>query len=129
MTTCLKHADPTFAVSDVGATMRWYEEYLGFTAVPYPDEEPYEFARLHRDGVEILLQRVQGYHKPNLYHLKEIGAWDAFIEVQGVRELYEAIRNRVHVMVPLAREVQGDLEFEVTDPNGYVLVFSEMSQE
>ena len=129
MATCLKHADPAFAVSDVGATMRWYETHLGFKGEPFPNAEPYEFARLHRDGVEILLQRVEGYNKPNLYHLREIGAWDAFIEVQGVRELYESIRDNVHIMVPLAREIQGDLEFEVTDPNGYVLVFSEMSEK
>ncbi len=57
----IKAAVPTFLVSDVASTARWYSEHLGFrTAGTFPPQEPYAY---------------------------------------------------------------GDWEFEVRDPNGYVLMF------
>ena len=54
---------PVFAVSDISATIRWYEEQLGFIGDPFPDNEPYVFAILRRDNIEIMLQRIEGYEK------------------------------------------------------------------
>ena len=45
---------PCFPVADVGATVRWYEEHLGFRSYPFPKTEPYAFASLVRDEVEIM---------------------------------------------------------------------------
>ena len=30
---------PVFAVADIGATIRWYEEQLGFILDPFPAQE------------------------------------------------------------------------------------------
>jgi hypothetical protein len=46
-----------FSVADVGATMRWYQEQLGFHCDPFPQAEPYLFAILFRDEMEIMLVR------------------------------------------------------------------------
>ena len=54
------------------------------------------------------------------------GVWDAYIRITGVKELFEAIRNEVTILLPLRQQSYGDWEFEVKDPNGYVLVFSEL---
>ena len=52
----LKAAVPTFLVADVGATARWYAETLGFRiAGTVPAREPYVYASLQRDGVELML--------------------------------------------------------------------------
>src|SRR5437867_280777 len=64
---------PTFAVADVTATVRWYERHLGFTSYPFPRQEPYVFASLCRDGVEIMLMRVRGYSKPDVAALRPEG--------------------------------------------------------
>ena len=117
---------PCFLVSDVGATMRWYEERLGFSSYPFPKTGPYAFAILIRDGVEIMLQRNEGYQKPDLYSLRDGGVWDAYFRMQGVKDLYELVRERVQILRPLEKQFYGDWEFEVQDPNGYVLVFSEL---
>ncbi|MEP6922408.1 MAG: hypothetical protein ABI967_14890 [bacterium] len=58
---------PCFSVADVGATINWYENELGFTCLPFPKNEPYVFAIMARNGTEIMLQRVDGFVKPNLY--------------------------------------------------------------
>jgi uncharacterized glyoxalase superfamily protein PhnB len=68
---------------------------------------------------------VEGYAKPNLYQLRPGGVWDAYIRVTEVKDIYEAVRDKVEVIQPLHRQLYGQTEFEVKDPNGYVLVFSE----
>ena len=116
-----------FPVADISATIKWYEEQLGFTGDPFPDREPYVFGILRRDDIEIFLQRVEGYQKPDLYTKRPGGVWDAYIRVEGVKDLYEEVREAVTVVQPLRLQPYGNWEFEVKDPNGYILVFSEPS--
>jgi len=116
-----------FPVADISSTIKWYEEELGFDADPFPDREPYVFAILRRDDIEIFLQRVEGYQKPDLYSTRPGGVWDAYLRVEGVRDLYEEVREALTIVQPLRRQPYGNWEFEVKDPNGYILVFSEAS--
>lgn len=115
---------PVFAVADVGATMNWYQTKLGFWSDPFPESEPYVFAILFRDHIEIMLQLIENYQKPDVYGLRAGGVWDAYIRTAGVKELYEAVKNEVTIVKPLRQQPYGAWEFEVSDPNGYVLVFS-----
>jgi len=117
----------TFPVSDIESTIRWYESELGFTAYPFPQTPPYVFAIVSRDTVEIMFQRVPGYQKPDLYRERAGGVWDAYIRMEGVKEFYESLKDRVEIILPLRQQPYGDWEFEVRDPNGYVLVFSELT--
>lgn len=118
---------PCFPVADIGATIRWYEEQLGFTGDPFPESEPYVFAIVSRDDIEIMLQRVRGYEKPDLYNSRRGGVWDAYFRVEGVRDLFESVRDEATIVRQLRKQPYGNWEFEVRDPNGYVLVFSEPS--
>jgi uncharacterized glyoxalase superfamily protein PhnB len=122
----LRSAAPCFPVSDVGKTVRWYEEFLGFTSCPFPEHEPYVFAIMSRDSVEIMLQRMVGYEKPDIYGTRPGGVWDAYIRMKGVKEFFNQVRERVESLMPLRKQPYGAWEFEVKDPNGYVLVFSEI---
>ena len=122
----LSSAAPCFAVANVGETIRWYEELLGFEGHRFPQHEPHVFGILVRDRIEIMLQRVVGYQKPDLYSSRDGGVWDAYIRMRGVREFYDSIKDRVEIIRPLQQQFYGDWEFEVKDPNGYVLVFSEL---
>ena len=117
---------PCFSVADISQTISWYQQHFGFTVHPFPKSEPYVFAILARDGVEIMLQRVEGYEKPDDYARRSGGVWDAYIRVVGVKELFESVQDKVTIIRTLRQEPYGDWEFEVKDPNGYVLVFSEL---
>jgi uncharacterized glyoxalase superfamily protein PhnB len=121
----LNRAAPTFPVADVDATIRWYETHLGFTSYPFPEKPPYVFASIYRDDVEIMFQRIDGYQKPDLYRLRSGGVWDAYIRMEGVKDFYETVKDRVEIQMTLRQQSYGDWEFEVKDPNGYILVFSE----
>jgi catechol 2,3-dioxygenase-like lactoylglutathione lyase family enzyme len=117
--------NPCFPVADVAATIRWYEQHLGFTGDPFPQHEPFVFGILRRDGVEIMLQRVPGYEKPNLYDSRSGGVWDAYLRIRGINELYEAVKHKLDIKQPLRKQPYDLWEFEVMDLNGYILVFSE----
>ena len=119
----LRSAAPTFLVSDVGTTAEWYEKQLGFIASFAPKEPPYFYASLCRDHVEIMLLRLEGYHKPVVE--RPTGHWDVYIRMQGVREFYDAVQQTTPIKMELVKQPYGDCEFEIVDPNGYVLVFSE----
>lgn len=121
----LRKVAAVFPVADICATIKWYEERLGFTGDPFPDCEPYVFGILRRDDVEIFLQRIVRYEKPDLYNKRSGGVWDAYISVEGIRDLYDSVREKVTIVQPLRQQPYGNWEFEVKDPNGYILVFSE----
>ena len=116
----------TFPVDDIETTIRWYESELGFTAYPFPETPPHVFAIVSRDSVEIMFQRLPGYQKRDLYHQRAGGVWDAYIRMEGVKQFSESLKDKVDIILPLRQQPYGDWEFEVKDPNGYVLVFSEL---
>jgi predicted enzyme related to lactoylglutathione lyase len=118
-------ASPCFPVADIGATIGWYEQRLGFRGESFPETEPYQFGFIERDDLVIMLQRLEGYQKPDLYSRRGDGVWDAYIRVTGLKEFYDSVRDRVTILSPLRLKFYGAWEFEVKDPNGYVLVFSE----
>jgi len=121
----LESSAACFPVADVGATIRWYEEQLGFKSFPFPQNPPYVFGILQRDGIEIFLQLVDNYQKPDLSKSRGGGVWDVYIRMRGVKDLYNDVKDKLEIVMPLRKQPYGDWEFEVKDPNGYVLVFSE----
>ena len=80
---------------------------------------------IRRDDVEIMLQGIEGYQKPDLYSQRSGGVWDVYFRMEGVKEFYEMTKDLVEIVQPLRRQPYGMWEFEVKDPNGYVLVFAE----
>jgi catechol 2,3-dioxygenase-like lactoylglutathione lyase family enzyme len=117
-------AVPTFLAADVAATVRWYVEKLGFTlAGSFPAQEPFAYASLVRGRAEIMLLSMPDYRKTDLSAQRPAGIWDAYLRTSGVRALYDAWRGEPFIHMPLKRQPYGNWEFEVRDPNGYLLVF------
>lgn len=115
---------PTFLVADVAATARWYADELGFAiGGAFPDRAPHAYASIHRGAAEIMLLALEGYRKPDLSARRPEGLWDVYVRVDGVGALYETLRSRPFIQMHLKQQPYGDREFEVRDPNGYVLVF------
>ena len=123
----LRSVTPVFLVDDIAATMEWYKANLGFEGDAVPKPPPHNFGILRRDDVVIFLQQLTGYRRPDLYAAREGGVWSAYIRTEGVESLYQTLRSRPDVTVihPLHRQPYGETEFEIRDPNGYVLVFAE----
>ena len=118
-------AATAFLVSDVGATARWYQDILGFEFSTFPHDEPFQWASVRRDNVEIMLQRSEDYQKPDLDPLRPGGAWNVYFYGSEVDRMFEAIRDRVKVRRSPEDQPYNLREFEIADPNGYVLVFGQ----
>jgi len=120
----IRSAAPTFLVADVAGTARWYAANLGFhTAGNVPKQGPYAYASVQRGPAEIMLLALADYQKPDLRSRRPNGLWDAYIRADGVHALYETMQGQPFIQTPLTHQPYGDWEFEVRDPNGYVLVF------
>lgn len=123
----IQSAAPVFLVGDIASTMRWYQDNLGFQADPFPASAPHASCILRKDEVEIMLQRLAGYDKPDLYEKRQGGVWDVYLRMKGVRELYQTLSaiDHIRVLESLRRQPYGETEFVIKDPNGYALVFAE----
>ena len=123
----LRSSASVFLVGDIASTMRWYQANLRFKADPFPESPPHVFCILRKDGIEIMLQQLAGYEKPDLYRKRAGGVWDVYLRMQGVGELFQTVSKLgdVTVLEPLHRQPYGQTEFVIRDPNGYTLVFAE----
>jgi uncharacterized glyoxalase superfamily protein PhnB len=123
----LRGATPVFLVDDIATTMEWYSSKLGFTAEAIPPNPPHNFCILRKDTVAIFLQQLTGYRRRDNYHEREGGVWSAYLETYGVHDFYDSLKqvSGVKFVQPLRRQPYGQWEFEVRDPDGYVLVFAE----
>ena len=118
----LRGSTTVFLVANLEATARWYEQ-LGFTAEVFPPG----FAILSRDDVDIFLQHADNYSRPDDPLAREREAWNLYIKTDDARALFEEYSCHANVTVTRTPAIQpyGQLEFEVVDPNGYVLVFAQ----
>lgn len=122
-----RHSNPVFLVADIAATIIWYRDKLGFTSGTFPEKPPHAFAVMSKDSVEIMLQQLDDYVKPDLYQRRNGGVWDAYLRVDGVHECFEriSIMPDVAIVEPLKEQWYGDTEFVIRDLNGYILVISQ----
>jgi uncharacterized glyoxalase superfamily protein PhnB len=124
----LKKLTPNLMVEDVARTLEFYRETLGFEVVTtLPEQAPFDFAIVQRDGVELMFQSRPSLSE-NVPALTgaPIGASQTFyIEVEGVRDLYQALHDKVEIVVDFHTTFYGTQEFYFRDVNGYILSFSE----
>ncbi|MEM9173727.1 MAG: VOC family protein [Myxococcota bacterium] len=121
----LGSVSPFFVVTDLAATLRFYEERLGFeTRMRAPEKDPF-FAIIGHGSVQIHLK----FAAPDVVPvpnrtLHAWTPWDAFVYVEDPEALAEAFAVRgATFCAELATRDDGLRGFEVQDPDGYVLFF------
>ena len=128
----LKKLTPNLMVEDVNHTLGFYRDTLDFEVLmTLPEVSPFDFAIVRRDQVELMFQsrRSLSENVPALTG-SPIGASQTFyIEVVGIRELYEQLRGKVDIVVDLHTTFYGTQEFYFRDINGYILSYSEAVQQ
>lgn len=114
---------PVLRVVDVARSLRWYRETLALVGDPFPTTPPHEFAILRQGNVELMLRRGSPCHRtpPRPYD------WDVYLRREGerFREVYAAFAARGLVTRRLEWMPYGLAEFEITDPDGYVICLSQ----
>jgi catechol 2,3-dioxygenase-like lactoylglutathione lyase family enzyme len=115
---------PRLPVADLGRTVAFYTRVLGFqVSVLWPDDQP-TFAILDRDSVSL------GFFTPDAHRGQvTIGTADLYLGADDVRALHAAIKNMVTVEWGPEVYFYGRREFAVRDPDGYLLIFTEPTDD
>jgi predicted enzyme related to lactoylglutathione lyase len=119
--------EPELLVEDMGRTLKFYKEILGFDVeLAFPEDNP-SFTRIKKDGIRIMLNDRKSFEKdvPKFKEMKMGGTEQIFIKAVGIEDFYKSIENKVSVIQPLHRTDYGSLEFIIEDCNGYLICFSE----
>src|SRR5262245_15955837 len=118
--TQIKAVFPKFLVRNVPESLAYYRDVLGFR-VSNSVGEPAVFGIVERDGRGIHLKLGE----PRTRRTEE-ESWDAYFEVGGVDALHSEMQaNSAHIVRPPQHLPYGMKEFDVADPDGYVLCFAE----
>ncbi len=119
---------PNLIVSDVGRSVAFYRDVLGFSLEQtVPDAAPYVFAIVKSGGAEIFLN-APGPAQEEYPALKDRpigGTLTLFIDVEDIRGSHEQLRDRVQVVMPLETKWYGVTEFAFLDPDGYIITFAQ----
>lgn len=115
---------PRVTVTDLSRTVQFYRDVLGFVVdLAWPEKEP-TFVVLQRDDVQL------GFYLPDEHHsAKTIGGCDFYIEVEDVVGLHAALQGSVPIEWGPEVYFYGRREFAVRDPDGYLLIFTEPTDD
>jgi uncharacterized glyoxalase superfamily protein PhnB len=121
---------PNLIVSDIDRSLAFYRDVLGFTVVTtVPDAAPFVFVWVQRDDVSVFLNTV-GSVKDTLPDLaaRSVGGTntlfmmvDAPSPAEGIDALFDLVKSRARVIMPLKDQFYGMREFGIEDPDGYVI--------
>ncbi|MGH6959683.1 MAG: bleomycin resistance protein [Dongiaceae bacterium] len=116
---------PYFFVSDIVRAAEYYRDKLGFVFDRYWGEPPC-FVMVRRDGVQFMLRSGQFGGRPQPNQALDRYSWDAYVYVRDVDDLHaEFAAKGVDIIRPPEDQDYGCRDFEVRDPDGYVLCFGQ----
>ncbi|HJZ91813.1 MAG TPA: VOC family protein [Gemmataceae bacterium] len=115
---------PRLPVTDLGRTVAFYTRLLGFqVSALWPDDQP-TFVILDRDAVSL------GFFTPDaLRGAVTIGTADLYIATEDVLSLHSDIKDVVPIEWGPEVYFYGRREFAVRDPDGYLLIFTEPTDD
>ncbi len=123
--TSLTYIMPCFIVTDLGISVSFYVDKLGFEVRRIgPDKNPY-WAIVGRDNISIMLKAVAQDIKPIPNRTRhEWAPSDAYISTAEPDTLFEEYRTKGVVFSKPLNDNSDDLRgFEIEDADGYVLFF------
>ena len=125
----LTSVTPNLITNDIDRATAFYRDVLGFTvAASVPDAAPFVFVWMQRDGVSVFLNDAATVQKenPDARSLVVGSSGVAiFVHTEQVRELWDAVQHKAHVVMALKDQWYGMREFSIADPDGYILTFAE----
>ena len=120
---------PNLVVADIDRSIAFYRDVLGFAVVAsVPDAAPFVFAWMQRNGVGVFLNTVGSVSEHPWLASRALGgtntmyfAMEADSAEHGVDALFESLRGKAKVLMPLTTQFYGMREFGIEDPDGYII--------
>ena len=124
----LKKLTPNLVVSNVERSIAFYRDLLGFTlTATVPEASPFVFAIVQSGAVEVFLNAPEpAFAEYPAFKDRAIGGTlTLYVEVHGIRSLYDTLRSRVPIVTAIEKKFYGVTEFVIQDPDGYLITFGE----
>ena len=119
---------PNLMVKDVGKTIGFYKDVLGFNVLQtVPENAPFVFAIVNANNVIISFQEEKSIKEeyPQLKAFPQGGCLTLYIHVTDVKEYFEKVKGKVKIAKEMHDTPHGSKDFAVEDCNGYILTFSQ----
>jgi catechol 2,3-dioxygenase-like lactoylglutathione lyase family enzyme len=113
---------------DIPGTIEYYTKILGLELDSiYPREAPvpqWVQFKCNNDYLMFESRKSLGEVIPEIQSMQLGGSFDIFIEMEGVVEYYETIKDKVQVIVELTDVPFA--QFAIKDINGYILLLGQL---
>lgn len=128
----LTQSTPSVITIDLPRSVAFYRDVLGFSVgTTVPAEPPFVFVLLRRDEVTLYLNGYAAAAKDlaavPLMASVVVGRSGVtlFIHMEEITALWDQVRTKAPVVMPLTEQWYGLTEFSLADPDGYVVTFAE----
>ncbi len=120
---------PLIAVRDMKQTIDFYQTKLGFkVGMMFPDASKPEYADLSKDGMVLMIIPAENM---GISPKEKLGTGvNLYLQIDGdIDEYYRELKQKkVKIVTEVKDEPWGSRDFTVADSNGYILIFSQVSQ-
>ncbi len=115
----IKRMTVSFETNDLPATLRFYQDYLGFSVSgKWPEENPV-WAELQNAEHAIMFSERNAHSQ----HAEMVFTGSLYFNCDEVDAMWERLREVARVEYPIDDFDYGMREFAIYDPNGYLLRF------
>ncbi|SRR5690554_3897407 len=122
----MESISPNIFVKDINETIKFYA-YLGFeTVMTVPEDGDLDWAMMRYGSVNFMFQTFEslGAELPELSR-QNGGALLLYIQIKGIRDFHDKIKDKVEVIKELEKTFYGATEFSILDNNNFILTFAE----
>ena len=130
--TTFNSVTPNLLVGDIDRATAFYCDVLGFSVKQtVPDQSPFVFVWLERDGIPVFLNDPNAVEKDVAGSSRRPSGGTAtmFFVISEVDQFHARVAPRAKVVMPLKTQFYGMREFAIEDPDGHILTFAERVAE
>lgn len=126
----IKQLVPELVVDDLPRSIEFYTDELGFDLLAKaPEEGKPTWAELGTGSIRLMMQEREETinEMPKLSNTPRGGIMIFVLrlaQIEQVREIAERYSGDERVVLPIRETDYGTVEFALTDPDGYVILFS-----
>ena len=122
----MESVSPNIFVSDISATIAFYQN-LGFSLTArVPDQGDPVWAMMNNGQVNMMFQSFKSIEGMlPVVSRTNGGSLLLYIRITGIRAFFEKVKDKGEVLSGLEKTFYGATEFSIRDVNNYMLTFAE----
>ena len=117
---------PLLTTPDLATTRAFYENVLGFRTIAlFPQDEP-TWCHLEAGDAHVMFAYDEPHdHADGVTHRHDPAMTGMLYlyPFEDIATFYDRVKDHAEVVRPLTTQTYGMRDFEIKDPNGYVLAF------